>query len=94
MTDPFLWLILSVIGLYKFIVLVAVIMQLLVAFNVINTHNRFVYVIYDFLMRLTEPVFQRIRRYVPAISGIDLSPLILLLGLEFLQRLIVYFWPL
>lgn len=94
MTDPFLWLILTVIGVYKFIVFVAVIMQLLVQFEVINTSNRLVYLIYDFLRRATEPAFRKIRQYVPTMGGIDLSPLVLLIGLEFLGRLIAYYWPL
>ena len=92
--DPFLWLIITVIGIYKFIVFVAVIMNLLVQFNVINTSNRFVYLVYDFLMRATEPALRQIRRYMPALGGIDLSPLVLLIGLEFLTRLIIYIWPL
>tara|TARA_Y100000588_G_scaffold216245_1_gene230163 strand:+ start:481 stop:771 length:291 start_codon:yes stop_codon:yes gene_type:complete len=92
--DPFLWLILTVIGIYKFIVFVAVIAHLLVQFNVINTGNRFVYLVYDFLMRATEPALRKIRQYLPAMGGIDLSPLVLLIGLEFLSRLIVHFWPL
>lgn len=91
--DPFLWLLLEIINIYKFIVLVAVILQLLVTFNVINTSNRLVYLIYDFTARATEPAFQRIRRYVPPLGGIDLSPLVLLIGLEFLSRLLIYFWP-
>mgnify|MGYP001800387233 CR=1 FL=1 len=92
-SDPFLWLILTVISIYKFIVFIAVIMHLLVQFNVINTSNRFVYLVYDFVMRATEPALQQIRRYMPALGGIDLSPLVLLIGLEFLSRLIIYFWP-
>ncbi|MEO0392492.1 MAG: YggT family protein, partial [Pseudomonadota bacterium] len=75
------------------IVFIAVIMHLLVQFNVINTSNRFVYLVYDFVMRATEPALQQIRRYMPALGGIDLSPLVLLIGLEFLSRLIIYFWP-
>ncbi|MEM6902017.1 MAG: YggT family protein [Pseudomonadota bacterium] len=94
MTDPFLWLILTVIGVYKFIVFVAVIMQLLVQFDVINTSNRLVYLIYDFLRRATDPALRKIRQYLPAMGGIDLSPLVLLIGLEFLGRLIAYYWPL
>ncbi|MBV6631691.1 MAG: YggT family protein [Alphaproteobacteria bacterium] len=94
MSDPFLWLILTVIGVYKFIVFVAVVVQLLVQFDVINTSNRFVYLIYDFLRRATEPAFSKIRQYLPSLGGIDLSPLVLLIGLEFLGRLIDYYWPL
>ena len=79
----------SVINIYIWIVLGSVILSWLVAFNVVNTHNRFVFVIGDVLHKLTEPVLAPIRRLIPNIGGIDLSPLVLILLLMFLQNLVV-----
>lgn len=73
---------------YKWIVLVNVVMSWLVSFNVINTSNQLVYMVVDVTYRLTEPVYRRIRAFVPAISGIDLSPVVVLLAILFLQNLV------
>lgn len=64
---------------YMWILIAAVIMSWLVAFNVINTRNRAVYMIGDFLNRVTEPVLRPIRRILPSLGGIDLSPMVLIL---------------
>jgi YggT family protein len=74
--------------LYTWLVIAMVIMSWLVAFGVINTRNEFVHVIYDFLSRITEPVLRRIRRFMPDLGGIDLSPIVLLFGIIFLQQII------
>jgi YggT family protein len=79
----------TVLSLYIWVVVASVVLSWLVAFNVINTHNRFVYLVGDILHRLTEPVLAPIRRLIPTISGIDLSPLVLILVLMFLQNLVV-----
>lgn len=81
----FLWLIDTVLELYIFVVLASVIMSWLVAFRVLNTRNRFVFLVGDFLHRLTEPALRPIRRYLPSLGGIDISPLVLILGLYFLR---------
>jgi YggT family protein len=61
---------------------------------VINTRNDFVRMIFDFLHRVTEPALSRIRRIMPDLGGIDLSPIILLLGIFFLQQVIIrYLYP-
>lgn len=78
----------TVIDLYIFAIVISVVLTWLVHFNVVNTSNQFVFMVGDFLFRITEPVLKRIRSVVPAIGGIDLSPLILLLLLTFLQRLL------
>ena len=72
-------------------VIVAVIVSWLTAFNVINEHNNFVRSLLRVLIALTEPVFRQIRRIIPPISGLDLSPIVVLLGIWFLQYCIVYF---
>jgi YggT family protein len=81
-------LIIRVIDLYMWIVIAMAIMSWLVAFNVVNTHNRVVAVIVDTLYRLTEPVLRPIRNVLPNLGGIDVSPIILILLLLFLQELI------
>jgi len=87
--DSLIWLVLTVIQIYIWIVFAMVVVSWLLAFNVINRSNQFVHVISDFLFRATEPALSRIRGFIPNLGGIDLSPLVLLLGLYFLRRLIV-----
>ncbi len=83
------WLIDQVIGLYITLVIIQVVLSWLVAFNVINTRNRFVYMVGDFLYRITEPALKPIRRLLPTMGGIDLSPVVLILGLYFLRVLLL-----
>ena len=63
-------------------------MSWLVAFKVINTSNRAVYMIGDFLYRITEPALRPIRRVLPNLGGMDVSPIVLILGLFFLNRIL------
>ena len=79
-------LVASVIMLYFWMILIQVVMSWLVAFNVINTQNRFVYMVGDFLHKVTEPALGPIRRILPNLGGIDLSPVVLILLLIFLQN--------
>jgi YggT family protein len=88
-----LWLILQIINLYVWLIIIQVVLSWLIAFNVINTNNRFVYMVGDFLYRVTEPAMRPIRRILPNLGGIDLSPLVLLLLLFFVQRLLIEYWP-
>jgi len=90
MSNPFLWLVLTVIDLYMWVVIISVVMSWLVSFSVVNTSNRFVYMIGDLTYRLTEPALGRIRRYIPNLGGMDLSPVVLLIGLVFLQKIILW----
>jgi YggT family protein len=89
--NPFLWLVLRLIDLYSWVVIAAVVVSWLVAFGVINTYNRFARAIVQGLDALTEPVFRQVRRVIPPIGGLDLSPLIVLLALQFLSYVIVYY---
>ncbi|MDH3703359.1 MAG: YggT family protein [Alphaproteobacteria bacterium] len=91
--NAILWLITTVIDLYVWIIILQVVLSWLIAFNVINTQNRFVYLVGDFLYRVTEPAMRPIRRFLPNLGGIDLSPIVLLLLLYFAQRLIFEYWP-
>ena len=89
MSNPFLWLILQVLDLYMWAVIIGVILSWLVAFNVVNTSNRFVFMVGDFLHRITEPALRPIRRTIPNLGGIDISPVILIILLIFAQRLAI-----
>jgi YggT family protein len=86
-------LIATLISLYMWVLIVSVIMSWLIAFNVINTRNQFVYQVMHVLSALTEPVLRPIRRVIPIIGGIDFSPLILILLLVFLRNLVLYDLP-
>ena len=88
--NPIIWLLQELISLYWWIIIIAVVMSWLVAFGVINTFNRFARSVVGFLDAVTEPVFRQVRRVIPPISGLDLSPLIVLIFLEFLSLSIDY----
>jgi len=91
---PILEVILFLLNFYMYIVIAAVILSWLIAFNVINTRNQFVAMIADFLYRLTEPVFRPIRSMMPNLGGIDFSPLIVLLIIYVIERSIqLYIYP-
>ena len=78
----------NVIGLYIWILIINAIISWLVAFNVLNTSNRFVYSILDVSYKLTDPLLNYIRRFLPNLGSIDISPIVLILGLMFLRNLI------
>ena len=82
------WLVNNIIGLLIFLIIAQAILSWLVAFNVINVRNRFVYQVVQFLDRVTDPLLRPIRRIVPPFGGIDITPVILLLGLQFLRILL------
>ncbi|MEJ0063813.1 MAG: YggT family protein [Alphaproteobacteria bacterium] len=77
-----------VIGLYMWVLIISAILSWLIAFNIVNTRNQFVLGIADFLARVTEPALRPIRKMVPLMNGIDLSPLVLYFALMFLRLLI------
>lgn len=74
-----------VLDLYIWVLIIGAVLSWLIAFDVINTRNRFVYTVGDFCNRLTEPALRRIRRFVSPINGIDISPIILILFIMFIQ---------
>lgn len=82
---PVIQIVLVVIDLYIWVVIIQAILSWLVAFNVINGYNRFVSTVGEVLYRLTEPVLAPIRRRLPNLGGVDLSPVVLILGLIFVQ---------
>ncbi len=77
------------ITLYTYVVIAAVVFSWLVAFNVINPHNNFVRAIWQGLNALTEPLLRPIRRLMPDLGGIDISPIILLLACMFVQTVVL-----
>src|SRR5690349_4845788 len=77
--DAVFFLVRAALDLLWWAVLLAVIVQMLISFNVLDTRNRIVWTVADFLYRLTEPLFQRVRRVLPNFGPVDLSPLVVLL---------------
>jgi YggT family protein len=88
--NPFLWLVDTLITLYIWVLIAAAVLSWLIAFNVVNTRHPIVASITDFLYRITEPALRPIRALMPNLGGIDISPVILIIGLWFLRNLI--FW--
>jgi YggT family protein len=78
----------SMITIYLWIIIINAILSWLVAFNVLNTQNRFVFSILDTTYKLTDPALSKIRRFIPMFGSIDISPVILILILMFLRNLI------
>lgn len=77
----------TVISIYIWLLIAMVVLSLLVSFNVVNTGNRIVYTIGDFLHRITEPALRPIRNILPNLGGIDISPMVLILALYFIRDL-------
>jgi YggT family protein len=83
--------ILIALQLYIWIIIAAAVLSWLVAFNVVNTRNAFVSTLGEAVHRLTEPVLRPIRNVLPSLGGIDISPIIVILIIVFLQRFITYY---
>ena len=78
----------SIITIYIWIVIINAILSWLVAFNILNTQNRFVFSVLDTTYKLTDPALNKIRRFLPTFGSIDLSPVVLLLFLMFIRNLV------
>ncbi|ARP99146.1 YggT family protein [Pseudorhodoplanes sinuspersici] len=86
--------ILLVLQLYVWLLIASAILSWLIAFNVVNTRNQVVATIADFLWRITEPVLKPVRSFMPNLGGIDISPVIVILIIFFLQSVITrYIYP-
>ena len=79
------YLLLQILKLYSYIVIANVVISWLVAFNVLNTQNRFVYSILELTYRLTEPFLVKIRGFLPNLGSLDISPVVLLLLIWFIE---------
>jgi YggT family protein len=88
-----LQLILVLLQLYSWALIISIVLTWLVQFNVVNTSNRLVYAVGDFLYRITEPLLAPIRRFLPSVGGMDLSPMVLLLAIFLLRNLLIEYWP-
>ena len=86
--DPLIRVAIIAVDLYIWIIIIGAIMSWLVAFNIINTTNQFVYMVIDFIYRITEPSLRPIRRVIPNFGSVDISPIVLILGLIFLQMVL------
>jgi len=89
---PFLGFIAMILTLYIWVVIISAILSWLIVFDVVNRRNRAVYMIADSFHRLTEPALRPIRRVIPDLGGLDISPVILILGLIFLRDVVIYGW--
>ena len=78
----------SIITIYLWIIIINAILSWLVAFNILNTQNRFVFSVLDATYKLTDPALNKIRRFIPTFGSIDISPVILILLLMFLRNII------
>lgn len=90
MMNPLLWLVLTAIDLYFWIVVAAVVLSWLLAFNIVNGGSPFVRQVGALLRRLTEPLLAPIRRFLPDLGGIDVSPIVLLIGIQFLRYVVIW----
>ena len=78
----------NVITIYLWIIIINAILSWLVAFNILNTQNRFVFAVLDVTYKMTDPALNKIRRFIPTFGSIDISPIILILILMFLRNLV------
>ena len=86
--------ILIALDLYVWLLIASAVLSWLIAFNVVNTRNQFVSMLWDFLYRITEPALAPIRAIMPNLGGIDISPVILILIIIFIQKVIInYIYP-
>jgi YggT family protein len=86
--------ILIALEIYVWLLIAQAVLSWLIAFNVVNTRNQFVAMLWDFLYRITEPALGPIRRLMPNLGGIDISPVILILIIIFIEKVIVnYVYP-
>ena len=79
------YLVLQILKLYSYVVIANVIVSWLIAFNILNTQNRFVFSILELSYRLTDPILNKIRRFLPNLGSLDISPIILLLLIWFIE---------
>ena len=79
------YLFLQILKLYSYVVISNVIVSWLIAFNILNTQNRFVYSILELSYRLTDPILNKIRRFLPNLGTLDISPIVLLLLIWFIE---------
>jgi len=78
----------SIISIYLWIIIINAVLSWLVAFNILNTQNRFVFAVLDATYKMTDPVLNKIRKFIPTFGSLDVSPVILILLLMFLRNIV------
>ena len=86
--DFFLYIIFQILQIYKYAVIIYVILSMLISFNIINTNNRIISIVMDFLFKLIEPLLRVIRNVIPNFGAIDVSPVILIIIIEAFQYIV------
>ena len=81
----------TILKYYSYVVIANVAISWLIAFNILNTGNRFIYMVLDFTYRMTEPFLNRIRKFLPNLGAFDISPIILLMLIWILQMCMEYY---
>ena len=87
--DFFGYLFYQFLQVYKYAIIIYVVINMLMSFDIVNNNNRFVSMVYNFLYRLNEPLLNFIRRFIPTLGSIDISPIILIIFIEATQYIIV-----
>jgi YggT family protein len=85
MGGAIVWLVNSIIGLIIFAIFAQFVISLLIAFDIINTRNRFVWQVKSFLDAVVNPMLRPFQRFIPILGGVDISPIVLLLAIQFLS---------
>lgn len=93
MAGPFLWLFGAIVQLIIIVLIVNAVMSWLIAFEIVSRRNALVNQIWGTTQRLTDPLLKPIRRIIPPIGGLDLSPIVLILGLLFIERMLYAVTP-
>ena len=83
----------SIVTIYIWILIINALLSWLIAFNVLNTSNRLVYSLLDISYKITDPLLKSIRNFLPNLGNIDVSPIIVYLGLWFIKNLLIEYWP-
>lgn len=91
MMHPLVYIIYQLLSVYSWIVIIYIILGWLVAFDIINRHQPFVQKVNEALSKVIDPVLRKIRRYMPDTGAVDLSPILLFLGINFIQYILVYY---
>ena len=86
--DFFLYIIFQILQIYKYAVIIYVIVSMLISFNIINSNNKIISIVMDFLFKLIEPLLRVIRNIIPNFGAIDVSPVILIIVIEAFQYII------
>jgi YggT family protein len=91
--NPFLWLFDQIIWIYIYIIIAAAVLSWLIVFDVVNRRNQVVRSVGEFLYRVTDPVLRPIRAVLPSFGGIDISPVVLIIGLTFIYLFVHWLFP-